>query len=158
MNSAEMSTYNQMIRDKFATYSAPVQAQIIKALAACFDTSVRNSNLWVTSAATRRGFLNKSVGQLELNMRINFLTSFVGIIPIPHMSKEGCVYSQTPEANGLELRKYLQDEAFQARLIRIDFYFSSYFCWVISTESPLDDGSQPDEDLDSDEFADLVEE
>lgn len=158
LSNEERDFYNQQLRAKFSEYNSVIQDEIITILQSTFRIADRrNVEYWLTDRyATRRNFINKSVGEMELEARLNFVKSFLANKPTPVIKKTGIIAEESYKKTGDKLRKYLVDRNFINRSTRLEFFVGGGVEYDIDISSPAEEDER-DEDTISDEFADLIE-
>lgn len=115
--------------------------------------NLRNVQLWTRQGAVTRNFINRGLGEVELDLRILIASKFINNAEPTFPIKTKCWFRPLDSSDAQNSFQYLTDNFVREYLTRI-FFTEFSFC----LEYAQDSGTPTTEiDLDSPEFEDLIE-
>lgn len=113
------------LSDQFREYaqalSPDVRERFIQVTQATFGIKERrNVILWITEAATRRNFINRQLGPLEIEMRQAYVFGLTNNVP-PNTIQKETELPLNPQRAGYKMRQYLSEDFTRESVTSIGF-------------------------------------
>lgn len=151
---AEMQVISQQFRDAANNLTTNERAHFVDAIAEIFGvTNRRNAELWVTESTTRRNFINKNLGSMELEMRVAFAKAYLNQVE-PTTPQKEARFTGFLRDRARRMRYYLAEDYTRKNASRIAISTAG---WAMEYEAD----SSPSADIDDesiDEWDDLTDE
>lgn len=151
MTSPDYSGLSGQLRIYFASLNPEIQDRFLTVIQQTFQVkNRRNAELWVTSSATRRNFINRNTPPLELEMRTAFVRGLINDIP-PTTIQKTSDFGLNSNRIAFKMRQYLSDDFTRSAVTTIGFLQDKTLYIYDADSSAFED---IDDDA-SDEFADI---
>lgn len=139
MSTPDYTTLSDELREYYASLAPEVQDRFLTTIQFTFGVKERrNALLWVTQAATRRNFINKQVGALELEMREAFVKGLINNVP-PNTVQRVSTFPIDPFRAARKLRQYLSDDYTREACTSIGFLPDKIIYTYDADSSAFDD-------------------
>lgn len=149
MSTPDYQGLSDQLREFYASLNSEIQDRFLTVLQMTFGVkNRRNAELWVTSSATRRSFINRQTPPLELEMREAFVKALINNIPPTTLQKVTTI-TNDPIRASRKIRQYLVEDFTRESVTSIGFLPDKILYTYDADSNAFDDI----DDEASDEFA-----